>query len=369
MRTVLIATALIATPLITLAGSAVAETADFYKGKTIQMVVGSDPGGGYDIYARLLSRHIVRHIPGNPTIVVQNMPGAASLKATNYIYNVAPQDGTVILAPNRTPPFVQILGQPGPQFEARKINWLGSLNNEVGVLEVWHTAPVKTVDDARATPIILGVTAPGSDSEVFPTLMNNTMGTKFKIVRGYPGAGAIDLAIQRGEVQGQSDSFTSMAQRTPDWRDKFTVLAQISFTKHPAMPDIPLVTDFLKPEYLAPGVTLDEAKTFWDLMLTQKVMGRPYAVGPGVPEDRVQILRTAFHATVADAQFKADAEKSRNEILAVDGEEIQAMIAKVAAAPPAVIAKLNDAIKYKGETGQARGGEVGETKSESKPAR
>jgi hypothetical protein len=154
-----------------------------------------------------------------------------------------------------------------------------------------------------------------------------------------------------------------MAQRTPDWRDKFRVLAQISFTKHPAMPDIPLVTEFLKPEYLAPGVTLDEAKTFWDLMLTQKVMGRPYAVGPGVPPDRVEALRAAFHATVADGQFKSDAERSRSEILAVDGRDIQDMIAKVASAPPAVIAKLNEAIKYKGEVGEAKGA------SEPKPNR
>ncbi|MGE5537742.1 MAG: Bug family tripartite tricarboxylate transporter substrate binding protein [Gemmatimonas sp.] len=351
MRAVVIACAL----LVPLATSVVAQpVADFYKGKTIQMIVGSDPGGGYDVYARLLSRHITRFVPGNPGIVVQNMPGAGSIKATNYVYNVAPQDGTVILAPNRTPPFVQILGQPGPQFEARKINWLGSLNNEVGVLEVWHTVPVKTIDDARATPVILGVTAPGTDSEVYPTLANNTIGTKFKIVRGYPGAGAIDLATQRGEVQGQSDSFTSMAQRTPDWRDKFTVLAQLSLTRHPSMPDIPLITDFLKPEYIVPGMTVDEARTLWDLMLTQKVMGRPYAVGPGVPADRLQALRAAFHATVMDEQFRAEAEKSRTEILAVDGEEIQAMIAKVAAAPPAVIAKLNDAIKYKGEAGQAK---------------
>jgi len=327
--------------------------ADFYKGKNIQMIVGSDPGGGYDVYARLLARHIGRFIPGEPNFVVQNMPGAGSIKATNYVYNVAPQDGTVILAPNRTPPFVQILGQPGPQFDAKRINWLGSLNNEVGVLEVWHTVPVKTIEDARKTQVILGVTAPGTDSEVYPTLMNNTVGTKFKIVRGYPGAGAIDLATERGEVQGQSDSFTSMALRYPEWRSRFNVLAQISLTKHPAMPDIPLIMDAISAETVVEGMTVDEARTLWELMLTQKVMGRPYAVGPGVPPERVTALRAAFHATVDDAQFRADAAKGRSEILAVDGDAIQAMIAKVASAPRAVIDKLNDAIKYKGEAGTA----------------
>ena len=323
--------------------------ADFYKGKNIQMVVGSDAGGGYDVYARLLARHMSRFIPGSPNIVIQNMPGAGSIKATNYVYNVAPQDGTVILAPNRTPPFVQILGQPGPQFDSKKINWLGSLNNEVGVMEVWHTVPVKTVAEARVTPVIIGSTAPGTDSEVYPTLMNNTIGTKFKIVRGYSGASAIDLATERGEVQGQSDSFSSMAAHYPGWRDQFTVLVQLSLTKHPSMPDIPLIFDFITPEFVVDGMTVNEAKTLWELMLTQKAMGRPYALGPNVPPERVKALRAAFHATIADAAFRADAEKGKNEILAIDGEDIQAMIAKVANAPRSILDKLNDALNYKGD--------------------
>jgi tripartite-type tricarboxylate transporter receptor subunit TctC len=346
--------------LTTSANVAHADTiADFYKGKNVQLIVGSDAGGGYDVYARLLSRHIGRFIPGTPGMIIMNMPGAGSIKATNYVYNVAPQDGTIILAPNRTPPFVQILGQPGPQFDAKKINWIGSLNNEVGVMEVWHTAPVKTIADARTTAIIVGVTAPGTDSEVYPTLMNNTIGTKFKIVRGYPGAGAIDLATERGEVQGQSDSFSSMSLRYPEWRSRFNVLAQISLTKHPAMPDIPLIMDAITPASVVDGMTVDEAKILWELMLTQKVMGRPYAVGPNVAPERVKALRTAFHAVLDDPQFRIDADKSRSEILAVDGDEIQAMIAKVASAPRAVIDKLNDAIKYKGEAGEVRKGDSG----------
>jgi tripartite-type tricarboxylate transporter receptor subunit TctC len=323
--------------------------ADFYKGKNIQMVVGSDAGGGYDVYARLLARHMNRFIPGNPNFVMQNMPGAGSIKATNYVYNVAPQDGTVILAPNRTPPFVQIFGQPGPQFDSKKINWLGSLNNEVGVMEVWHTVPVKTVDDARKTSVIIGSTAPGTDSEVYPTLMNNTLGTRFKIVRGYSGASAIDLATERGEVQGQSDSFSSMALHYPDWREKFTVLVQLSLTKHPSLPDIPLIFDFITPSSVVDGMTVDEAKIMWEMMLTQKAMGRPYALGPNVPPERVAALRAAFHATVADAEFQADAKRGKNEILAIDGEGIQDMIAKVANAPKNVLDKLTDALNYKGE--------------------
>jgi tripartite-type tricarboxylate transporter receptor subunit TctC len=325
--------------------------ADFYKGKTIQMIVGSPAGGGYDIYARLLTRHMSRYIPGNPNFVVQNMPGAGSIKATNYVYNVAPQDGTVILAPNRTPPFVQILGQPGPQFEAKKINWLGSLNNEVGVLEVWHTVPVKTIDDARRVPIIVGSTAPGTDSEIYPALMNNTLGTKFRIVRGYSGASTIDLAIERGEVQAQSDSYSSMASHYPDWRKSFNVIVQLSLTKHPDMPDIPLIFDAIAPDTVANGFTVEQAKLVWELMLTQKAMGRPYAVGPKVPADRVQTLRAAFKATLDDTDFKADAAKGKNEVVAVDGDAIQAMIGKVASAPKPILDKLNQATNYNGDAG------------------
>jgi tripartite-type tricarboxylate transporter receptor subunit TctC len=138
------------------------DIADFYKGKTMTMVVGSDPGGGYDIYARILARHLGKYIPGNPTFIVQNRSGAGSVTATNYVYSVAPQDGTVILAPNRTAPFVQILGQPGPRYEATKLQWLGSLNNEVGVIEVWHAVPVKTVEDARKTAVTVGTTTIGT---------------------------------------------------------------------------------------------------------------------------------------------------------------------------------------------------------------
>ncbi len=158
------------------------DIADFYKGRIVTMVVGSDAGGGYDIYARLLTHYLPKYIPGNPSIVVQNRPGAGSITATNYVYNVAPQDGSIILAPTRTAAFAQILGQPGPRYQATKFNWLGSLNNEVGVIEVWHSSPVKTVEDARRIPVIVGSASAGGDGDIYPTLMNNTLGTKFNIV-------------------------------------------------------------------------------------------------------------------------------------------------------------------------------------------
>jgi tripartite-type tricarboxylate transporter receptor subunit TctC len=332
------------------------DVADFYKGRTVTMVVGSDPGGGYDIYARMLSRHLGKYIPGNPNFIVQNRSGAGSVTATNYVYNVAPQDGTVILAPNRTAPFAQILGQQGPRYEATKLNWLGSLNNEVGVIEVWHSVPVKTVEDARRIAVIVGSTTTGTDGDTFPSLMNNTLGTKFKIVRGYSGTAAIDLAIERGEVQAQSDSFSSMTKHWPDWRQKLNVLVQLSLTKHPQLPDIPLIFDYIKPEFLKPGMKLEEADTLWRIMLIQKAMGRPFAVAPNVPSDRVKALRDAFNAVLRDDEFKAEAEKTKSEINAVDGGEIQAMLEKVNSAPQSIIDKLTDAITYKGDESTAKDG-------------
>lgn len=317
----------------------------FYQGKTMTMLVGAEAGGGYDIYGRLLARHMGRHMPGSPSFVTQNMPGAGSIKAANYVYSVAKQDGTVITALNRTAPFAQILGQSGPQFDANGFHWLGSLNNESGVLRVWHTTPVATFQDAREIAVILGSQAVGTDTEIYPLLMNNTLGTKFRIVKGYTGGPAIDLAIERGEVQGQADSISSMIARHPEWRKTFKVLAQISHSRQPELPDVPTILELIKPDVLNPGLTIEEARIMWDIMLAQKVMGRPFALGPKVPPDRVEALRRAFKATLDDAEFKAEAAKGKIEIIPVDGESVQRIIARAAMASPAVIDKLNQALK------------------------
>jgi tripartite-type tricarboxylate transporter receptor subunit TctC len=331
------------------------EIADFYKGKTITMVVGTPAGGGYDIYARLLARHLGRFIPGNPAIIVQNRPGAGSVIATNYVYEVAPQGGTVILAATRTAAFAQLLGQPGTRYLATKFNWLGSLNNEVGVMAVWHTAQVKTVEDARKIPVIFGSASPGGDGDIYPNLMNNTLDTKFKLVQGYAGSAGVDLAIMRGEVQGQSDSYSAMAKHFPDWRQKINVLVQLSLSKHPDLPDVPLIFDYLKPEFLKPGVSVEEARTLWRIMLIQKAMGRPFALGPDVPPARVKALREAFHAVLRDGEFIADAEKTQSEINPVDGDEVQRMLETVSSASQADIDRLNRAITSKGDGAADKG--------------
>jgi tripartite-type tricarboxylate transporter receptor subunit TctC len=326
------------------------EVADFYTGKTVTLVVGADAGGGYDIYARLLAQFLLKYIPGKPAMIVQNRPGAGSINATNYVYNVAPQDGTVVLSTNRTAAFAQVLGHPGPRYQATKFNWLGSLNNEVGVIEVRGDHPAKTVEDARKIPVIVGSASTGGDGDIYPTLMNNTLDTKFNIVRGYKGSVTVDLAIERREVDGQSDSFSAMVKHFPNWRQSMSVLVQLSMTKHPQMSDIPLIFDYIKPEFIKPGMTVEEVNTLWRIILIQKTMGRPFAVGPNVPPARVKALREAFTAAVRDPEFLAEAERTSNEINPVDGSEIQAALEKISSAPKSVIAKLNEAIGYKGET-------------------
>ena len=341
--------ALAAMAVCLLAGPAVAdEVADFYKGRTVIMTVGSDAGGGYDIYSRLLARHLSKYIPGNPSIIIQIRSGAASIRATNYVYEVAPQDGTVILAPNRTAAFAQLLGQSGPQYDPVRLNWLGSMNNEVGVIEISRKSPVKTFEEARRTPVTFGATAAGSDGDVFPTLLNNTLGTRFRIVRGYASSPAIDLAIERGEVDAQSDSFSSVAKRYGDWRQALSIPLQLSLTRHPDLPDVPLVTDFIRPEFVVPGLPLDDVATAWRIMLIQKVMGRPFVVGPKVPPERVKALRRAFDAALADPQLLAEAAQGRNEIIPVGGDRIQGMLTEVGTAPGSVAEILKNVIGIKG---------------------
>jgi hypothetical protein len=182
-------------------------------------------------------------------------------------------------------------------------------------------------------------------------LMNNTLDTKFKLVQGYAGSAGVDLAMLRGEVQGQSNSFSALKKFAPDWRQKTSVLVQLSLTKHREMPDIPLIFDYLKPEFLKPGVTVEEAEKLWRIMLVQKAMGRPFALGPNVPPDRVKALRAAFHATLQDPEFLAEAEKTQNEINPIDGDELQQMLQTISTASQADIDKLNQAITHKGDAG------------------
>jgi tripartite-type tricarboxylate transporter receptor subunit TctC len=328
------------------AASAQPSVEEFYKGKQLRLIVSSEPGGGYVNYARLVARHLGEHIPGKPSIIVQNMPGAGGLNAANNIYNVAAKDGTVIGHVQRNVPFVAIQGLPGPRFDPTKFNWLGSLNNEVNVCVAWHTAKVKSVKDALTNELFVGGSGP-NDTEVTPAVLNNILGTKFKIISGYPSSSAVTLAMERGEVEGLCSSYSSIENRNAHWlkEKKINFLLQNSTKKHPDLPNVPLALEFAKS---------DEDRQLIELNDARLIMGRPFMVGPDVPADRVKALRAAFTAMVKDPAFLADANKQGMEITPVDGDEVQDLLERVAKTPKAAIERLNDAQIYKGERGRAK---------------
>jgi tripartite-type tricarboxylate transporter receptor subunit TctC len=318
------------------AGMSWAQPADpvatFYRDKQIKMIVTSDAGGGYDSYSRILARHLGRHIPGRPSIVIQNMPGGGGLSGTNYVYNVAPKDGTVIANIQRGVPFMAIMGREGPRFDPTKFNWLGSLNNEVGVFVAWHTAKVKRFEDVLTNELIVGGSGP-NDTEASPAVLNNTIGTKFKIISGYPSSSAIALAMQRGEVEGFTTSYTALLTRNSDWlRDKqVNILVQNALVKHPDLPHVPLALHYAKTQ---------EDRQVLELLYARQVIGRPFLAPPGVPPQRVAALRAAFEATVKDPEFIAEMEKQKLELTPVSGEDVQALIERVAQTPKPIVDRL-----------------------------
>jgi len=306
---------------------------DFYKGKTIQFIIGYEPGTGYDLYARLLARYYGAFIPGAPNLVVQNMPGAGSLKAANYLYEVAPRDGSQIGMLGRGTPMTPLLGGKGATFkDEASFTWIGSMNNEVSVCVAWHTSGVKTIEDVMTRELTTSATSLGADdTTVFPAVLNAMIGTKFKWITGYPGGSTMNLAMERGEAEGRCGwSWSSIKSTQADWlkTGKIALLLQLSLSKHPDLPDVPLIMDYAKSE---------EQKRVLELIFARQVMGRPVLAPPGLPAERVKALRRAFDATMRDKAFLAEAEKSNWEITPVSGEEIETLMKRVYATPPAII--------------------------------
>ena len=306
---------------------------DFYRGKSIELDIGYSAGGGYDLYARLLARHLGAHIPGNPTIVPKNMEGAASLRLANYLYSAAPRDGTVIGAISRGAAFDPLLNEKGAQFDASKLSWIGSANNEVSVCVALQSSGITTFDDVLTKPLTIGATGVGDDTYQFPKTLNAVLGTKFKIVTGYPGGNDVSLAIERGEVQGRCGwSWSSIVTTRMDWitSKKIVVLVQLSLSKHPDLPNVPLIMDLAK---------TSEQRQIFKLIFARQVMGRPFAAPPGLPADRLAALRQAFNETMKDKAFLADAAASKFEINPVDGEQIEALVKEIYQTPAEVTKK------------------------------
>jgi tripartite-type tricarboxylate transporter receptor subunit TctC len=313
--------------------------ADFYKGKTIRIVVGISVGSGYDVTARVLQRHWGKHIPGNPTVIVQNQPGAGSMTMVNQLVANGPFDGTVIGAPFNGLPTTPLLQPAGVRFDPVKMLWLGSTNRETQVTYMWHTAPVKAFTDVGTTEVVTGAQAPGTTQYDYPMLANAVFNYKFKVITGYKSTQDIHLAMERGEIHGNgSTNWTTLLSLNGSWvkEKKVNVIAQWALKKHPDLPNVPMVLDLAK--------TADDRAAV-ELLIARLEYGRPYFVPPGVPNDRVEALRRAFDATMKDPDFLADAKKLSLEIDPITGEQAQALIAKVLSTPQPIAERVRKALE------------------------
>jgi tripartite-type tricarboxylate transporter receptor subunit TctC len=306
---------------------------DFYKGKQIRLIVGSGNGGGYDLYARTLARSMSRYIPGNPTIVVQNQPGAGGITVTNQVYQIGPKDGTVIIAPLSGIPTAPLF-QPEATFDPTKLIWLGSITDEAYVAYAWHTVAVNNIRDVATTELSVGGTSAGSSTVDYPQFMNELLGYKFKIIRGYAGPPEINLATERGEVEGNGSVGWALTKSLePEWiRDKkIKVLLQFNQRAQPDLKDVPLVFDLAKTQ---------EQRQAMRLMFSRADYGRPFFLPPDVPADRVAALRLAFDETMKDKDFLADAAQQQFEVRPMSGADLQKLIGELIATPPDVVAKV-----------------------------
>ena len=313
--------------------------AEFYKGRTIELDIGLSVGGGYDAYARMLARTMGKYIPGNPAIVPKNMEGAGSMRLANYLYNAAPRDGTTFGTINRGTPFEPLLGNKGAQFDASRFAWIGSTNNEVSVCVAWHNSGVVSFEDARQRELVVGATGPSADTYQFPKITNAVLGTKFKIVTGYPGGNDIDLAMERGEVAGRCGwSWTSVKALHQSWVDRrdINILYQMGLSKHRDLPDVPLIVDLAR---------TDEERAILRLIFARQVMAWPFLAPPGTPGERVDVLRKAFLLTMQDRDFLAEADKAGLEITPVAGEDIQKLVQQVYATPAGIARKAAELLQ------------------------
>lgn len=314
---------------------------DFYKGKIVTIIV-STGGGTYTLVARTIARHMPRHLPGVPTMIVKNMPGAGHVRATNFMYNHAPKDGTYLATIGNSIPLHQTLGRKGVRFDVRKFNWLGSTGITNLMTAVWHTAGVKSIEDAKKKDVISGGTGAGSGTVIYPMVMNKLLGTRFKVVIGYRRAGNIDLAMERGEVVARSGySYGSLSRRHPDWiKDKkvsFPVQVGIDRSRGPK--GVPLLLDLAQNE---------DQRQIFKLFSGTVAMGRAYLTTPGVPADRLAALRKAFAATLKDKKFLAEQKKTKFDLVPTSAEEVAKIVTDMVNTPAAIVAKAKAAMAKTG---------------------
>ncbi len=291
---------------------------EFYRDKTLSMVAGTTPGNDYDFRARIVAKYISKHIPGNPVVIARNMPGGGGIVAANWLMKIAPRDGTALLTMMQALTVSQAVGVANIQYDVREFNWIGNTIDSPNVVNTWHTSDVRSVEDATQREVILGATA-GSYAVVYPPVMNALLGTKFKIVTGYPGGNEVNLAMERGEVQGRgANSWASWKSTKPDWvaDKKIIVLTQVALKRDPDLQDIPLLMELGKTEFDRKVLRFLSADT---------AISRAIVTTPGVPPERVSTLRRAFDATMKDPEFLAEAAKTKMDIAASTGEDSQAV--------------------------------------------
>ncbi len=327
---------LLLSALVAFAQPAAAQT-PYYKDKTIRLIAGSAAGGGYDSYARLMAQHLRRHIPGNPTIVVQNMPGAGSLVAANHLYNVAPRDGTVIAGINSLVATHPLVSPERTRFDPTHFRWIGSALREYHTGVAWHTTPVKTFADVFTHELL--VAGSGGSTNLYPVFVAGLLGAKLKMIPGYQGTRAGMLAMERGEVAGNFGiSWASLKATQAAWikENKIRVFVQIARTRHPELPDVPLIYDFARN---------DDDRAAMDIIFSSQDFGRPYLTPPGVPDDIVALLRTAFEQTMRDSEFQADAARRQIDLEFTGGAEIQSLVERLYKIPRPVIDKVRGIVE------------------------
>ena len=323
--------------LVCVAASANAQSVEqFYKGKTVNVYIGYGPGGGYDFFGRLVARHIGRHIPGQPSVVPQNMPGAGSLRAANYVYNVAPKDGTALGIVTQTVALEEALGTPGVQYKADGFIWIGRATSNVDMLLSWHTSKTKTIEDAMRIETPVAGTGAGSPAEFMPKVLNNVIGTKFKVISGYDGSTAGMLAMERGEVDGATTSWNTIKTSKQDWLKNKSINLIVQFTpdRHKELPDLIDMVEL--------GKTAEQ-KQILALYASGAVVGRSIFTSPGIPTERIKALRDAFTAMTKDPIFLADIEQTKAEFDPMSGEDLQKVIEDAAKIPAATRDKAREA--------------------------
>lgn len=312
---------------------------EFYAGNVVELYVGFAPGGGYDLYGRLVARHIGKHIPGNPTVVPLNMEGAGSLRLMNWLHSAAPKNGTVIGMVNRGTPFAWLLGERDfALFDPRDYFWLGSVNDDVSVCVSWERSGIETLEHMRQKEFIVGSTGPGADENMFPKVLEGVLGAQIRNVAGYAGGNDINYAMERGEVDGRCGwTWSSVVSTKPDWLENklINVIMQFSLRKHPDLPDVPLMLEYAE---------TDEELQVLRLINLRGPFGRPFLLPPGLPEDRAMALRQAFEAMVEDPQFLADAARANMEIMPVSARELEDLLDEAYATPEHIVDRAREII-------------------------